>query len=317
MRTGVVTKKLGMSIFFDKQGNRLPVTLLKLDDCQVVGHRNKEKDGVVAVRIGYGNVKANKITKPLKGYFLKNKVDFKKNVADFKVSEDALLDIGTYVNADHYVVGQFIDVTGISTGKGFAGVMKRHGFSGLRASHGVSVSHRSHGSTGQCQDPGKVFKGKKMAGHMGCKRVTTSNLEIIEIDKENNILIVKGAVPGVENAYVLVKDAKKRGLPPNVPYPAVKAGQEEKTEKDETISSDTPDEVKENHKKDKSVDSTSVAKSELQEISKTTEIKSEGGTTETVEKEKVENKLQVKPEENKPEENKPEENKPEEKSENK
>ena len=234
MRTGVVTKKLGMSIFFDEQGKTIPVTLLKLDDCQVVGQRNNEKDGVTAVRIGYGKIKANKVTKPLKGYLKKQKVDFKKNIADFKVSQDALLDVGTYINANHYVVGQFIDATGISKGKGFAGAMKRYGFSGLRASHGVSISHRAHGSTGHCQDPGKVFKGKKMAGHMGDARVTKSNLEIIQIDEENNILIVKGAVPGSKNSYVLVKDAKKRGLPADVPYPGIKIVHEENSKDDKT-----------------------------------------------------------------------------------
>ena len=232
MRTGVITKKLGMSMLFGEHGIRIPVTLLKLDDCQVVGHRNKEKDGVVSVRVGYGKIKANKVTKPLKGHFLKNKVDFKRNIVDFRVSEDAILDIGSYLNADHYVVGQYVDVTGTSVGKGFAGVMKRYGFRGMRASHGVSVSHRAQGSTGQCQDPGKVFKGKKMPGHMGARRVTTGNLEIMEIDVENNILVVKGAIPGHENSYVLVKDAKKKGLPSNVPYPGVKKVQEEKVEKD-------------------------------------------------------------------------------------
>ena len=232
MRTGVVTTKLGMSTFFDKQGRSIAVTLLKIDDCQVIGHRTEEKDGIIAVRIGHGKIKANKITKPLKGCFLKKKVDFKRKIVDFKVSKDALLDIGNYVNADHYVVGQFIDVTGISTGKGFAGVMKRHGFSGLRASHGVSISHRSHGSTGQRQDPGRVFKGKKMAGHMGCDKVTIPNLEIIEIDKDNNVLVVKGAVPGVENSYVLVNDAKKKGLLPSVPYPGVKFVEEKTVEKE-------------------------------------------------------------------------------------
>jgi large subunit ribosomal protein L3 len=227
MRTGVVTKKLGMSLFFDKKGASIPVTLLQLDDCQVVGQRNKEKDGVVAVRVGYGKVKANKVTKPLKGYFSRHKVDFKRNIADFRVAEDATLAVGTHINADHYVVGQFVDVTGISTGKGFAGVMKRHGFKGLRASHGVSISHRSHGSTGQRQDPGKVFKGKKMAGHMGCDRVTISNLEILEIDIENNVLVVRGAVPGTQHSRILVKDAKKKGLPIDVPYPGVSAAKVE------------------------------------------------------------------------------------------
>ena len=266
MRTGVVTKKLGMSMFFDEQGRTIPVTLLKLDDCQVVGHRNNEKDGVIAVRVGYGKLKANKVTKPLKGYFKKQKVDFKRNIADFKVSQDAVLDVGTYINANHYVAGQFIDVTGISKGKGFAGVMKRYGFRGLRASHGVSISHRAHGSTGHCQEPGKVFKGKKMAGHMGATRVTISNLEIIQVDEENNILVVKGAVPGVSDSYVLVKDAKKRGLPADVPYPGVKIVHENKSEnvKDASIhdGSEAESEIKDN----KSADSTSNTGAAAKEI---------------------------------------------------
>ena len=235
MRTGVVTKKLGMSTFFDKKGLSIPVTLLQLDHCQIVGHREEHKDGVIAVRVGYGKIKANKLKKPLKGYFSKQKVDFKRNIADFKVSKDALLDIGSHINADHYVVGQFVDVTGTSTGKGFAGGMKRHGFGGLRASHGVSVTHRSHGATGQNQDPGKVAKGKKMAGHMGCDRITVGNLEILEIDIENNVLVIKGAVPGTDNSRVLVKDARKKGLPSNVPYPGVKAAKEASPEKTEEI----------------------------------------------------------------------------------
>ena len=224
MRTGLVTKKLGMSVVFDKQGRRTPVTLLKIDDCMVIGHRTPEKDGVIALRIGHGKSESNKfkINKPQKGYYLKTGLEFRRHIADFRVSEDALVDIGTNLNADHYVVGQFVDVIGTSTGKGFAGAMKRHGFKGLRASHGVSISHRSHGSTGQRQDPGKVFKGKKMAGHMGCRRVTTQNLEILSIDLEKNLLVIKGAVPGVDNSYVLVRDAKKKGIPPNVPYPCVK-----------------------------------------------------------------------------------------------
>jgi large subunit ribosomal protein L3 len=227
MRTGLVTKKLGMSTFFDEKGVGIPVTLLKVDDCQVVGHRSEEKDGVLALRVGHGKAKPNKVKKSQKGYFSKNKLEFKRHIVDFRVSKDAVLEIGANINADHYVVGQFIDVIGTSVGKGFAGAMKRHGFSGLRASHGVSISHRSHGSTGQNQDPGKVQKGKKMAGHMGARRVTVGNLEIIEIDRENNVLVVKGAIPGSENSRVLVIDAHKKGLPVNVPYPGVISAQKE------------------------------------------------------------------------------------------
>ena len=231
MRTGLVTKKLGMSAVFDKQGRRIPVTLLKVDDCMIVGHRSPEKDGVLAVRVGHGKVSSGnpKINKPQKSYYLKTKLEFRRHIVDFKVSDDALVEVGTNLNADHYVEGQFVDVIGTSTGKGFAGAMKRHGFRGLRASHGVSISHRSHGSTGNRQDPGKVFKNKKMAGHMGCCRVTTQNLEILSVNLEKNLLVIKGAVPGTDNSYVIVRDAKKTATPPNVPYPCVKA---EKTSAD-------------------------------------------------------------------------------------
>jgi large subunit ribosomal protein L3 len=219
MRTGVITRKLGMSALFDKQGRRVPVTVLRVDDCQVIGHRTFEKDGVSAVRVGYGKIKPNKISKAHKGHYLKHKLDFKRHVADFRVASDALVEVGAKIGANHYVIGQFIDATGTSIGKGFAGAMKRHGFSGLRASHGVSITHRSHGSTGQRQDPGKVFKNKKMAGHMGATRVTTQNLEVLLVDTEKNLLFVKGAVPGSENSYVLVQDAKKKSVPPEAPYP--------------------------------------------------------------------------------------------------
>ena len=219
MRVGVIAKKLGMSMVFDQNGNKLPVTLLKIDHCQVVDHKTQDKHGYNAIQVGASPV--SKISKPLKGFYTKQKVDLKRKLAEFRVSKEALVDIGTEIKANHYVPNQFIDITGISIGKGFAGVMKRHNFGGLRASHGVSVSHRSHGSTGQRQDPGKVFKGKKMAGHMGATKITVQNLRVVSVNEQDNILIVHGAVPGPENSYLLVRDAKKRALPAEAPYPCL------------------------------------------------------------------------------------------------
>lgn len=222
MRVGVIAKKVGMSAVFDQNGNRTPVTILKIDDCQVIGHKTMERDGYVAVRIGAGNTTAKKLGKNRTGDFAKNNLEPKRKIVEFRVSEDSLVDIGTNIKADHYITNQFIDVSGVSIGKGFAGVIKRHNFGGLRASHGVSISHRSHGSTGQRQDPGKVFKNKKMAGHMGDDNITVQNLRIVGTDIENNLLIVKGAIPGSKNAYVVVNDAHKRALPAEAPYPCKK-----------------------------------------------------------------------------------------------
>ncbi|MFV9876175.1 MAG: 50S ribosomal protein L3 [Rickettsiales endosymbiont of Dermacentor nuttalli] len=218
MRTGVVAKKLGMSVMYS-EGVRIPVTLLKLEDCQVVSTKSVSKDGYRAVQLGVGAVKVKNVSKPLKGHFAKSKVQPKRKMVEFKVSEKAVLDVGDRITVDHFVPGQFVDVTGVSIGKGFAGVMKRHNFRGLEASHGVSITHRSHGSTGQRQDPGKVFKGKKMAGHLGMERVTIQNLKIVDIDSEEGVLIIKGSVPG-KKGYVLVRDAIKRALPDNVKFPA-------------------------------------------------------------------------------------------------
>lgn len=222
MRSGVIAKKLGMTSIFDEYGGQVPVTVLQIEKCQVTDRKTKSKDGYNAVQVGGFEVKPHKVSKPLKGFFAKNRVAPKKKLVEFRVSEDALLDIGVEIDVNHYVPDQFIDVTGITKGKGFAGVMKRWNFSGLRASHGVSISHRSHGSTGQCQDPGKVFKGKKMAGHMGAGRATQQNLRIVSVDKENNLLLVKGAIPGSKNSYILVKDALKVALPEDAPYPCYK-----------------------------------------------------------------------------------------------
>jgi large subunit ribosomal protein L3 len=219
MRTGVLAEKLGMTRVFADDGSHVPVSVLRVDGCEVVAARRPASDGYAAVQLGVGRAKAKRVTKPMRGHFAKAKVTPKARLAEFRVSEDALLDPGTSLSVEHFVVGQYVDVCGTSIGKGFAGAMKRWGFKGLRASHGVSVSHRSHGSTGQRQDPGKVFKGKKMAGHMGDRRITVQNLEVIGIDPERGLLLVKGAVPGARGGYVRVTDAVKRALPQDAPYP--------------------------------------------------------------------------------------------------
>ena len=220
MRTGVIVKKLGMTRVFTEDGVHVPVSVLHLDDCQVVAQRTEERDGYVALQLGAGQIKVKNVTKPMRGHFAKAQVEPKRKLAEFRVADDALVDVGAQITADHYVIGQKVDVTGTSIGKGFAGAMKRWGFGGLRASHGVSVSHRSHGSTGQCQDPGKVFKGKKMAGHLGAGRVTVHNLEIVETDVEEGLILVRGAVPGPKGGWLLLKDAVKRPRRDDVPYPA-------------------------------------------------------------------------------------------------
>ena len=220
MRTGLIARKLGMTRVFSGDGRHVPVTVLKLDNCQVVGVRTREKDGYTALQLGAGAVKVKNLSKPKRGYFAKAKVEPKHKLVEFRVSDDALLDVGVEIVADHFVPGQIVDVTGTTIGKGFAGAMKRHGFAGLEASHGVSVSHRSHGSTGHSQDPGRVFKGKKMAGQMGGVRATTQNLEIVSTDTERGLILVKGAVPGSKGAYVLISDAKKAPVPDDAPFPA-------------------------------------------------------------------------------------------------
>jgi len=216
----MIARKLGMTRVFTDQGRNIPVTVLDVGGCQVVATRTADRDGYTAVQLGFGNARAKNVTKAMRGHFAKAKVEPRKRLAEFRVSEDALLDVGAEVGPGHFVAGQFVDVAGTSIGKGFAGALKRHHFHGLRASRGVSVSHRSHGSTGQCQDPGKVFKGKKMAGQMGNVRVTTQNLEIVSTDDNRGLILVKGAVPGAKGGYVLVRDAVKRGLPEDAPFPA-------------------------------------------------------------------------------------------------
>lgn len=220
MRTGLIARKIGMTRMFADNGSHVPVTVLKVDSCQVVAQRTEEKDGYNALQLGCSDAKVKNVTKGLRGHFAKAKVEPKRRLYEFRISPDAFVDVGAELSADHFVAGQSVDVTGTSIGKGFAGGMKRHGFSGLRASHGVSVSHRSLGSTGQAQDPGRVFKGKKMAGQMGDKRVTTQNLEIFATDPERGLILVRGAVPGSKGGYLLVRDAVKRPLLEGVPFPA-------------------------------------------------------------------------------------------------
>ena len=220
MRTGLIGQKIGMSRVFKDDGRNIPVTVLKVDGCQVVGQRTMEKDGYTALRLGFGAIKAKNVSRPNKGQFKKAKMEARRKIVEFRVAEDALVEVGAELSPNHFVEGQFVDVVGSSIGKGFAGAMKRHNFGGLRASHGVSISHRAHGSTGQCQDPGKVFKGKKMAGRMGDERVTVQNLEVVATDTEEGLLFVKGAVPGSKGGFVLISDATKKALPEGVPVPA-------------------------------------------------------------------------------------------------
>lgn len=212
-RAGLVTTKLGMTRIYNDAGQAVPVTVLKLDSVQVVGVRTKEKNGYVALQVGSGTAKVKNVSKAVRGVFAAAKIEPKKKVVEFRVDESAVVEVGTELKPDHFQVGQFVDVTSNTIGKGFAGVMKRWNFAGLRASHGVSVSHRSHGSTGQRQDPGRVFKGKKMAGHMGDRRVTTLNLQVVSVDNELGVLMVKGSVPGAEGATVLVRDCIKNKRP--------------------------------------------------------------------------------------------------------
>lgn len=210
LRTGLIARKEGMTRIFDEDGRTVPVTVLSVDNCQVVAHRTADKDGYIALQLGAGTAKAKRVSKAQKGHFAKAKVEPKKKLAEFRVAPENMVEVGAELGVNHFVSGQYVDVVGTSIGKGFAGSMKRHNFGGTRASHGVSVSHRAHGSTGQCQDPGRVFKGKKMAGHMGNDRVTTQNLKVVAIDEEMGLILVKGAVPGAKNGWVLVSDAVKR-----------------------------------------------------------------------------------------------------------
>jgi large subunit ribosomal protein L3 len=220
MRSGLIAQKVGMTRVFTEDGTHVPVTVLKVDGCRVVSTRSEEKDGYTAVQLGSGLAKVKNVNKAQRVQFANAKVEPPKKLVEFRVTPDAMLDVGTELAASHFVAGQYVDVTGTSIGKGFAGAMKRHNFRGLEASHGVSVSHRSHGSTGQRQDPGKVFKGKKMAGHMGDVQVTTQSLTIVSTDAERGLILVKGAVPGSAGGWVLVRDAVKRKQSIELPFPA-------------------------------------------------------------------------------------------------
>jgi len=231
MRSGVIAKKLGMTRLFMEDGRQVPVTVLQMENVQVVAQRLPDRDGYSAVQLGAGTVKAKNTTQPMRGHFARAEVAPKRKIAEFRVDPANLVDVGAELTADHFVSGQYVDVAGTSIGKGFAGAMKRHNFGGLRATHGVSVSHRSHGSTGGRQDPGKVFKGKKMAGHMGSVRVTVQNLEVVKTDADRGLIMVKGAVPGSKGGWVTVRDAMKRKRPDNVPLPAaVRAAEKAATE---------------------------------------------------------------------------------------
>ncbi len=219
MRSGVIAQKVGMSRVFTETGEHVPVTVLRLAQCQVVAHRSKDKNGYVALQLGAGERRTNNMNKADRGYFGKAKVEPRRKLAEFRVSDDALIPVGAEITADHFVAGQFVDVCGISIGKGFAGGMKRWNFAGLRASHGVSISHRSIGSTGGRQDPGRTFKNKKMPGHMGVDRITTLNLKVVRTDVERGLILVEGAVPGAKSGWVTVRDAVKKKLPKEAPKP--------------------------------------------------------------------------------------------------
>lgn len=220
LRSGVIAKKVGMTRLFMEDGKQIPVTVLQLDKLQVVAQRTPETDGYTAVQLGAGTAKVKRTSKAMRGHYSAAKVEPKRKLAEFRVDPANMIGVGEEITADHYFEGQFVDVAGTSIGKGFAGAMKRHNFGGLRASHGVSISHRSHGSTGQCQDPGKVFKGKKMAGHMGAARVTTQNLQVVKTDSGRGLIMVKGAVPGSKGGWVTIKDAVKKPFPENAILPA-------------------------------------------------------------------------------------------------
>jgi large subunit ribosomal protein L3 len=234
MRSGLIAQKLGMTRIFNDEGAHVPVTVLKMDGCQVVAVKTAERDGYTAVQLGIGRPKVKNLTKAQRGHFAKGKVEPKRKLAEFRVEPKALLEVGAEFSAAHFVAGQFVDVTGTSIGKGFAGVMKRWNFGGLRATHGVSVSHRSHGSTGNRQDPGRTFPGKKMAGHMGDERVTTLNLKVVSTDAEQGLIYVQGSVPGADGGWVMLRDAVKRKAPKDLPFPAgLKAGAEPAAENKE------------------------------------------------------------------------------------
>ena len=228
MRSGVIAQKVGMTRVYTEAGEHVPVTVLRVDNCQVVAQRTAEKDGYTAVQLGVGTRKTKNVSRAERGHFARAEVEPKRKVAEFRVSPENLIDVGEEITADHYFAGQYVDVAGTSIGKGFAGSMKRHNFGGGRASHGASITHRAHGSTGQRQDPGRVFKGKKMAGHMGDVRVTTQNLQVVRTDAERGLILVRGAVPGAKGGWVMIRDAVKKPVPDSVILPAALRSQARK-----------------------------------------------------------------------------------------
>ncbi len=239
MRTGLIARKEGMTRIFDQDGRHVPVTVLKLDKCQVVSIKTQETDGYVAVQLGAGKAKISRTSKANRGHFAKAKVEPKKKMVEFRISQDNVLEVGAELGVNHFVAGQYVDVCGTSIGKGFAGAMKRHNFAGLRATHGISVSHRSHGSTGQCQFPGKVFKGKKMAGQMGNERVTTQSLQVVAVDLEDGLILIKGAVPGPKSGWVTITDAVKKAIHADAPFPAgLKINREDREAEQKRIDDD-------------------------------------------------------------------------------
>ncbi len=234
MRTGLIARKIGMTRVYGGEGEHIPVTVMALEGCQVVGQRTVEKNGYTAIQLGAGVAKTKRLSKADRGQFAKANVEPKQKLAEFTVSDDNLVDIGAELSAAHFLVGQMVDVTGTTVGKGFAGAMKRHNFGGLRATHGVSVSHRSHGSTGQRQDPGRVFKGKRMAGHMGDVQCTTQNIEVVRIDAERGLILLKGAVPGSKGGWVTIRDAVRKSPPKDLPTPAAIKGKADDSGQTET-----------------------------------------------------------------------------------
>ena len=246
MRCGVIARKLGMSRIFNDKGEHVPITVLRLEDVEVLSTKSMEKDGYIAVQLGFKNKKLKNINKPLKGYFAKAKTEPKEKIIEFRVSEDALLKIGDKIGVNHFLPGQKIDVMGISQGKGFAGAMKRHNFGGMQATHGVSISHRAHGSTGNSQDPGRTWKGKKMAGQYGNVRVTTQNLKVVKLLEDENLILVEGSVPGSKNGIVTLSDAVKHDLPKEAPFPAGLRTPEASNDKIIPVSENTSGELSEN-----------------------------------------------------------------------
>ena len=246
MRCGVIARKLGMSRIFNDKGEHVPVTVLRLEDVEVLSIKSMEKDGYIAVQLGFNNKKLKNINKPLKGHFAKAKTEPKEKIIEFRVSEDALLKIGDKIGTNHFITGQKVDVVGISQGKGFAGSMKRHNFGGMQATHGVSISHRAHGSTGNSQDPGRTWKGKKMAGQYGNVRVTTQNLKVVKLLEDEDLILVEGSVPGSKNGIVTLSDAVKHDLPKEAPFPAGLRTAEASNDKIIPVSENTSGELSEN-----------------------------------------------------------------------